>query len=410
MYPDLSYLFHDLFGTPRDNWISLFKTFGLFLVLAILTAAWLLRKELRRKAENGIFQPLEATVMTGRPASALELISNALFGFILGFKFFYAFQHLDELQEDAAGVLLSAEGNLFMGILGAVLFAGIKFWDARRKQLPQPRAEIIRIFPHDRIGEITIIAAICGVLGAKLFAVMEDWPQTLREFARSFLSGSGLAIYGGLIGGFIGVFAYLRAKKIPVIPVLDAVAPALIIAYGVGRLGCHFSGDGDWGIPVSGTHPLTQAAYDWSQPPAWLAWLPDWLWAYDYPHNVVNDGVMMEGCKGRYCNHLTPPVFPTPLWEAIAAFFIGGVLWALRQSITIPGALFSLYLVLNGIERFFIEKIRVNPRYEAYFNLTQAEIIAIAFVAAGVLGFAAFWRGNRGIEELRNRGTEESRN
>lgn len=393
MYPDLSYLFHDLLGTPKDNWLSLFKTFGLFLVMAILAAAWLLRKELKRKAQEGVFKPEKISLTTGQPASLWEIGSNALFGFILGYKFVYALQHFTQLQDDASEVLLSLEGNLVMGIAGAVLFGGLKYFDARRKQLPQPKTEVVEVFPHDRISEITIIAAICGVIGAKFFAVMEDWPKTVTDLVKSFLSGSGLAIYGGLIGGFIGVYLYLRSKKIPLIPVLDAVAPALIIAYGIGRLGCHFSGDGDWGIPVSGTHALTGQPYDWSQPPAWLSWLPHWLWAMDYPHNVVNDGQLIEGCQGRYCNHLVTPVFPTPLYESIMAFAIGGLLWFFRRRLVIPGALFSIYLILNGIERYYIEKIRVNHRYEYLFNLTQAEIIALGFIATGLICLALFrWR------------------
>ena len=153
--------------------------------------------------------------------------------------------------------------------------------------MPEPVTKTIPLYPHHLIGDITIIAAISGLVGAKIFALIEDLPTFFADPVGTFFSGSGLAIYGGLIGGFVGVSIYLKKKQIPVVHVLDAVAPALIIAYGIGRLGCHFSGDGDWGI----VNTLAQ--------PSWW-FLPDWLWAYDYPQNVLREGVFIEGCEVKY--------------------------------------------------------------------------------------------------------------
>ena len=124
MYPDLSYLFHDFIGTPVDNWLSIFKTFGLLLVLAILSAAIILYRELKLKAEKGIFQPVKVQFEYGKPAGTGELISNALWGFVLGYKGFYAIQHMEQLKLDAAGVLLSMDGTWWTGIAMAALFAG----------------------------------------------------------------------------------------------------------------------------------------------------------------------------------------------------------------------------------------------------------------------------------------------
>ena len=77
---------------------------------------------------------------------------------------------------------------------------------------------------------------------------------------------------------------------------MDAVAPALILSYGVGRLGCQFSGDGDWGIEAP------------AQPDWWF--LPDWAWAYNYPHNVIDDGVRMADCTWNYCYELASTCIP----------------------------------------------------------------------------------------------------
>jgi prolipoprotein diacylglyceryltransferase len=65
-----------------------------------------------------------------------------------------------------------------------------------------------------------------------------------------------------------------------------------------------------------------------------------------------------------------------------------GVLWYCRKRIAAPGILFCLYLVLNGAERFFIEKIRVNATYEIFGGkITQAEIISAVLILVGAAGF-----------------------
>jgi prolipoprotein diacylglyceryltransferase len=91
------------------------------------------------------------------------------------------------------------------------------------------------------------------------------------------------------------------------------MAPTMMFAYAFGRIGCQISGDGDWGIP--NTHPKP------------FSWMPDWLWAYSYPHNVIGEGKPIAGCDGPYCNELFPAVYPTPLYEIIACFILFAVLW-----------------------------------------------------------------------------------
>ncbi|MEZ5041125.1 MAG: prolipoprotein diacylglyceryl transferase [Saprospiraceae bacterium] len=382
MFPDLSYFFHALFGTAADNWTSIFKTFGFFLVLAILSAAFLLYHELKRKAAAGLFTPMQLTLENNKGATVWDLLSNLIFGFILGFKGFAIATQFDTFQKDPATFLLSGEGNWGVGILMAGLMFGLKYWDGQRRKTAGPKVETIEVYPHDRIGDITMIAAISGVVGAKIFALIEDLPAFFENPVKTFFSGSGLAIYGGLIGGFLCVAYYLRRKKIPLIHVMDAIAPALIIAYGIGRLGCHFSGDGDWGIVAA------------AQPSWWF--LPDWLWAYDYPHNVLNEGVAIEGCTYHYCSRLSPAVYPTPLYETIMALLIGGFLWGLRKRVVIPGLLFSFYLIFNGVERFWIEKIRINDDYHVLgTSLTQAEIIAILLFLIGAISSFMLWNKHR---------------
>ena len=125
--------------------------------------------------------------------------------------------------------------------------------------------------------------------------------------------------------------------------------------------------------------------------PEYLNFIPDWLFAYDYPNNVIRDGVNLSNCKEimePYCYHLPAPVFPTPLYEIFMCSLIFILLWIIRTKIKIAGILFCIYLILNGIERFFIEKIRVNSEYDILGGITQAEIISFILIISGIIGIS----------------------
>ena len=104
---------------------------------------------------------------------------------------------------------------------------------------------------------------------------------------------SGLTCYWGLICGALGVIWYTRKHKIPLLPLLDVGAPAMMLAYGVGRIGCQLSGDGDWGIV--NTYPK----------PGWMSFLPDWMWSFNFPRNVAHEGtVILQNVKGKFKNEM----------------------------------------------------------------------------------------------------------
>ena len=110
------------------------------------------------------------------------------------------------------------------------------------------------------------------------------------------------------------------------------------------------------------------------------------MFAYTYPHNVNDDGIHLNDCDGMYCRALPAPVFPTSLYEIIMCGILFLTLWMLRKKINAPGVLAGIYLILNGIERFFIEKIRVNSTYSIFgFHPTQAELISALFVIIGII-------------------------
>ena len=112
---------------------------------------------------------------------------------------------------------------------------------------------------------------IVGILGARLFHLLEYPRDFLAHPAEMLLSRSGFTIFGGLIVGILAGAKYARRKRAPLAPLLDAVAPALMLSYGIGRIGCQISGDGDWGITVSGAPPAWLVSSSTSAPAVRLA-------------------------------------------------------------------------------------------------------------------------------------------
>ncbi len=372
MYPDLSYFFNDVFGTPTDNWLSIFKTFGLLLALAFLASAYVLRIELIRKEKEGILKPTIVKDSENKNNFYIPIIINAIIGFILGFKIPAIISDFSSFKHDPAGKLLSGDGNLMFGILIAAGFGAFSYWDSIRNKKENKTKSIIH--PYERTGDITILAAISGLIGARLFSVLENLDSFFQDPLGQIFSGSGLTMYGGLILAFFAVYYYVKKNGIPPVQMMDIAALAIVVGYGVGRLGCHFSGDGDWGI-------VNEMAK-----PSWFV-LPNWMWSYNYPHNVIKEGIPLENCSSFYCTQLVPGVFPTPLYETIMMTFIFIFLWVMRKKLKTPGSLFSIFMILQGLERFAIEAIRVNPRYKFLgLNFSQAQYISLALVVLGVVG------------------------
>lgn len=414
MYPNLYYLFKDLFGLELAP-LKIVNSFGFFVAISFLAAAWTFTRELRRKQSNGLLTAVNTTITVGQPASAFDLLLNFILGFIIGYKIIGIFIVKGAL-DDPQTFITSKDGSLPIGILGGLIAAGFKWYEKNKVKLEKPEKRNIRIWPSDRVGDVVIIAAAAGFMGAKIFDNLENWDRFIQDPIGNLFSRSGLTFYGGLICATIALAYYFRKNKISFIHICDAAAPGLMLAYGLGRIGCQVSGDGDWGIlnsayisdslgnvvPASsldmfkssllansGFYTQQFGSLNESHFASFkgFAGLPDWFFAYTYPNNVNHEGIPIPGCTwGEYCNHLPLPVFPTPLYEIIGCLILFGVLWSIRKKINLPGRLFAIYLMLNGLERFFIEKIRVNTKYNIFgFHPTQAELISSFLVLAGVV-------------------------
>ncbi|RZK34998.1 MAG: diacylglyceryl transferase, partial [Pedobacter sp.] len=319
-----------------------------------------------------LIHPTKRIITVGEPASISDILLNAFFGFIIGYKLVYAIINYKLFVNDQQGVLLSTKGNVIGGIILAIVFA---YWDYSEKQktkLPKPKKVEVTVHPHEVMSSMVVWAAVWGFLGAKVFDNLEHWDTFVKDPIGGLFSFTGLTFYGGLICGGAAVLYIARKNGIKPLHMLDVGGPGMMLAYSVGRIGCHLSGDGDWGIPNLNPKPFT--------------WLPDWLWAYTYPNNVAREGNHIAGCIGNYCNELAQPVYPTPIYEVILAFILFIVLWKIRERIKLPGMMFGIYLMLNGVERFFIELIRVNSKYTvAGIPFTQAELISSLLFIGGLV-------------------------
>lgn len=377
MYPNLYYLFKDLFGIELE-FLQIFQSFGVLVAISFLFAAYFFSKELQRKGNEGLISSTDRKYLKGEAPKFSDIAWSALFGFVLFYKLVYIAFNFSAFEGDTQGFILSLEGNLWGGLAGAALLGWMRYAEMKKAKLEKPVWVTEKTQPFQHVPNMTLIAAVAGILGAKVFHNLENFDEFLRDPIGNLISFSGLTMYGGLIFASISVIWYAHKNGIKIPHLIDACAPSLMLAYGTGRLGCQIAGDGDWGIE------------NLAEKPSWF-FLPDWVWSYRYPNNVNNVGIPIEDCQGKFCSVLEYPVYPTPLYEAMACITLFLILWSIRKKITIPGVMFSIYLMLNGVERFFIEKIRINNTYEILGkHITQAEIISVVLFIMGMLGILYF--------------------
>lgn len=242
-------------------------------------------------------------------------------------------------------------------------------------------------FNVNNAGTLIIIGLICGIAGAKLLYIIDEWNQFLQDPVGMIFSPAGLVWYGGFAGGLIGMFVYIRKKRLPILQYLDMIGLGGMIGYAVGRLGCHVAGDGDYGIPTNlpwgtiyanGTVKPTHAARDYfmRNPEAAERWN-----YHELSARVVDSdrfGVITEF-------DTTVAMHPTPVYEFLMGVVIFFILWKLRLKLQIPGMLFGVYLMLMAVQRFGIEFLRLNP--VTAFGLSQAQLFSVLlfFVGMGVV-------------------------
>ena len=192
---------------------------------------------------------------------------------------------------------------------------------------------------------IVFVGALCGIVGARLYFILEYFSEFLRDPLSMLLSGSGLTWYGGFIAGFIGIVWMIYRLPAPTVKMADIIAPIVLLGYGIGRIGCLLAGDGDYGFATN---------------------VP---WAMSFPNGLVPTEVA---------------VHPTPIYDTLMSFTAFLILWNLRKKITIPGFMVSGLFFCYGIIRFISEFFRTTPKV-LFGWMSMAQIISVLSIVFAIL-------------------------
>jgi phosphatidylglycerol---prolipoprotein diacylglyceryl transferase len=234
--------------------------------------------------------------------------------------------HLGPLTLKTFGIMFA------LGFLGAAAVSGRRF-----KELGKPA---------DWAYELIFAGLVGGIVGARVYYLVQNWDTVKDDFFGNLFSGSGLVWYGGAIGGAIAVCFWAWRRGFLGLALLDLAATPLALGYAIGRIGCQLSGDGDYGK------------------------VSDLPWAMSYPHGTVPT---------------THRVQPTPVYESVTMALVAWILWSFRDRLA-PGLLFALYLVLSGLERFLVEFVRRND--EVWAGLTAPQIESLVLMVIGSVWIA----------------------
>jgi phosphatidylglycerol:prolipoprotein diacylglycerol transferase len=196
---------------------------------------------------------------------------------------------------------------------------------------------------------IVAFSTVFGVIGAKLWHVFETPRLLFHSPAAMLFDRAGFAWYGGLLAGILTLMWQGRQAGTGALGMLDLASPSAAVGYGVGRIGCLISGDGDYGKPTT---------------------LP---WGMSFPRGLVPT---------------FDKVHPTPIYEFLGALVIAAILWQFAAKVggRRLGEVTGLYLVLSGIARFLVEFIRINP--PIFHGLTNAQLASVGSILLGIALYA----------------------
>ena len=213
---------------------------------------------------------------------------------------------------------------------------------------------------------IAVIAIPSGVVGARLLFVVEEWARFVVDPVSVTFSSGGLSFYGGLLVAALAIYPYLRWNGIGLLTFGDAAAPGALLGRGIGRIGCHLSGDGDYGLPTAlpwgtdyskGVYPPSKA----------MARLPELT--REFPGGVAPDDL---------------PMHPTGVYEFLLCAFLFALLWRYRARLRPDGRVLVLYLIAMGGVRFGLEFLALASPLA--FGLTEAQLISLGLMIIGAIG------------------------
>ncbi len=245
------------------------------------------------------------------------------------------------------------------------------------------RSELRRLgLDEEKAWDLLFMAVVGGIIGAKLYYVFLNFDQLQAQGISYLFNRGGMVWYGGFGLAAILVAWEARRSGLHVPTIADVAAPAIALAYAVGRVGCFLVGD-DYGRP---TDSWVGIAFPQGSPPSTVESLRRF--------GIEPDPALIE----KYGNVL--PVHPTQLYEVAMSTIIFLILWRIRKKPRAAGWLFMAWLAMAGVERFIVEIFRAKD--DRFFGaLTLAQVISIGLVLAGIAGMMHL--GRRGPAEAKAR-------
>lgn len=224
------------------------------------------------------------------------------------------------------------------GVMAAIAFL-VAYWlsslEFKRRRLDEKL-----------LGNFLIAAMVGGIVGAKILYIFENVPlsEIVRNPITYLFSRGGFTYYGGLFGGALLMWIIAYRNKMSFWTLGDAIAPAVAVAYAIARVGCFLVGD-DYGVPS------------------------DLPWAIAFPKGLPPTDVR---------------VHPTQIYEIILSLIIFIYLWRIRKKDAPTGWLFSIFLILAGVERFLVEIVR-NTTPSPIPHISIAQLMSVVMIIIGII-------------------------
>ena len=203
-------------------------------------------------------------------------------------------------------------------------------------------------YDKDSILGAALWAIPLGIVGAKLVHVVDDLSYYIAHPA-DIASPGGFAIFGAILGAMLGVWIYCRIRRFSFAPLGGVMAPGIILAQAIGRVGCTING----------------CCYGAS---SYLLWAVTWT----HPNTYAPLGI---------------PVHPTQVYELLWDLLVFALLWCLlRGRLKQPGSLFAAYLTLYSLGSFSIRFLRGDvSTFDGVFNEGQFISLLVLVVAMAYL-------------------------
>ena len=246
------------------------------------------------------------------------------------------------------------------------------------------RAEMDRVgLEADKAWDVLFMTVVGGVLGAKIYYILLNYPQLMENPRALIFSRGGMVWYGGFLGATGLIMWELRRSKLPLPKMSDIAAAPLAIGYAVGRMGCFLVGD-DYGRPTA----------------SWVGIkFPKGTPATRVDALESHFGIQVDPAIVEQFGQVVP-VHPTQLYEIGMSIGIFFLLWHFRLHRHRAGFNWMLWMILMGVERLLVEIVRVKD--DRFFGpLTLAQVLSLALIAAGIYGLSRTWNragGEAGAE------------